>query len=60
MTTRTRLELVASAGGLVLWGYVAWDGALWDARFQLVLHAGAVAAVAVLLFLALRGLELPR
>jgi O-antigen ligase/Flp pilus assembly protein TadD len=60
MTSRTRLELLAAAGGLALWSYVAWDGALWDARFQLVLHAGAAVALAALLVMALRGLELPR
>lgn len=60
MTARTRLELLAAAGGLALWSYVAWDGALWDARFQLVLHAGAAVALGALLLLALRGLEVPR
>jgi hypothetical protein len=60
VSARTRLELVAVAGGLALWSYVAWDGALWDARFQLVLHAGALLAVGALLVLAIRGLELPR
>lgn len=60
MTTRTRLELLAIAGGLALWSYAAWDGALWDARFQFMLHVGAVVAIGALLILALRGLELPR
>ncbi len=60
MSRASRLELVAVAAALALWTYVAWDGALWDARFQLLLHAGAVVAIAALLVLALRGLELPR
>ncbi len=60
MSSGTRLELLAVAAGLALWSYVAWDGALWDARFQLLLHVGALVAVAAMLFLAVRGLELPR
>jgi O-antigen ligase len=55
------LELVAIAGGLVLFGYIGWDGALWDARFQLLLHVAAGVAIAALLILAALGrLELPR
>jgi O-antigen ligase/Tfp pilus assembly protein PilF len=60
VTRSNALELIAVIGGLVLFGYVAWDGALWDARLQLLLHIGAVVAIAALLVLALRGLELPR
>ncbi|HET8587108.1 MAG TPA: hypothetical protein VFM74_04460, partial [Candidatus Limnocylindria bacterium] len=61
MSRSAALELVALAGGLALFGYVGWDGALWDARFQLLLHVGAGVAVAALLFLAARGhVELPR
>lgn len=61
MTRATALELLAAAGGLALFGYVGWDGALWDARYQLLLHLGAVAAIGALLLLAARGrIELPR
>ncbi len=60
MTKRIQLELLAIAGGLALWSYMAWDGALWDARFQFTLHVGAVVAIGALLILALGGLELPR
>ncbi len=60
MTRSNALELVAVLGGLALFGYVGWDGALWDARLQLLLHLAAVAAIGALLVLALRGLELPR
>ncbi len=46
--------------GLATFGYVGWDGALWDARYQLLLHAFALAAVACLLGVAWRGGLLPR
>lgn len=60
MRAPVRLELLAIAAGLALWTYLGWDGALWDARFQLVLHVGALSAVVALLVLGLRGTELPR
>lgn len=60
MRASVRLEALAIAAGLALWTYLGWDGALWDARFQLVLHAGALSAVVALLVLGLRGTELPR
>jgi len=53
-------ELVAAAAGLAVFGYVGWDGALWDPRFQLLLHLLAVGAVGALAVIALRGGDLPR
>ncbi len=60
MKARTAWELAAVAAGIGLWSYVAWDGALWDARFQALLHAGALAALLALAVLVGRGFELPR
>jgi O-antigen ligase/Tfp pilus assembly protein PilF len=61
VTRSAALELIAIAGGMALFGYVGWDGALWDARFQLLLHVAAGAAIAGLLTLAARGrVQLPR
>lgn len=40
--------------------YVGWDGALWDARYQLLLHLFALGAVLGLGAMAWRGAELPR
>lgn len=54
------LELGAVALGLAVFGYLAWDGALWDARFQLLLHAAGLAAVGGLALLADRGEPMPR
>jgi O-antigen ligase/tetratricopeptide (TPR) repeat protein len=47
------------AVGVVLFGYLAWDGALWDARLQLLLHLVALAGIAGLAWLAGRGMPLP-
>lgn len=57
---RTEVEWVALAAAAVTFGYVGWDGALWDARLQLLLHLLAVGAVAGLGVLAWRGGALPR
>src|SRR5918999_1540443 len=57
---RTLVEWLCLAAGLAVFGYVGWDGALWDARFQLVLHLIAIAAIAGLAALALRGIPLPQ
>ena len=57
---RSEAEWVALAAGVSVFGYVGWDSALWDARFQLLLHLFAVGAVAGLGVLAVRGRELPR
>jgi len=53
-------ELLALAIGIGLFAYLGWDGALWDARLQLMLHLVAVAAIAGLAGIALRGGLLPR
>lgn len=59
-TERRVAEVVALAAALAVFGYVGWDGAMWDARFQLLLHLAAVAALLGLAALAWRGGELPR
>src|SRR5262245_1987715 len=56
---RSLLEWLGLAAGLAVFGYVGWDGALWDARFQLVLHLIAIGAIAGLGVVALRGGALP-
>jgi tetratricopeptide (TPR) repeat protein/O-antigen ligase len=56
---RTLLEWVCIGAGLAVFGYVGWDGALWDARFQLLLHLIAIGAIAGLALLAVRGGALP-
>jgi O-antigen ligase/tetratricopeptide (TPR) repeat protein len=56
---RTPLELLALAAGLAVFGYVGWDGALWDPRLQLVLHLVAVGAAVALALAWLRGAALP-
>ncbi|MDQ2941533.1 MAG: O-antigen ligase family protein [Chloroflexota bacterium] len=53
-------ELLALAFGLAIFGYVGWDGALWDPRYQFGLHLAAIAAIAGLLALGIAGRELPR
>jgi len=53
-------ELAALALGLAVWSYLGWDSALWDAGSQLALHLAAVAALAAVVFLAVRGVALPR
>ena len=57
---RTPLELAALAAGVAVFGYLGWDSALWDARFQLLLHLLAVAAALALAIAAVRGAPLPR
>ena len=57
---RTRVELLALAAGLTVFGYVGWDSALWDARFQLVLHLVAAGSALGLGAAWLRGASLPR
>lgn len=54
------LEIGALGIGLAVFGYLAWDGALWDARLQLLLHAAALAAAGGLAILAARREALPR
>ncbi|HEX3220350.1 MAG TPA: O-antigen ligase family protein [Candidatus Limnocylindria bacterium] len=53
-------ELAAAGIGLAVMGYLGWDGALWDARFQLALHLAGVAGAGGLLWFALAGGALPR
>ena len=60
MTARRAAELVALGLALAAFGYVAWDGALWDARYQFALHLGAVAALAGVAAIGLAGGALPR
>ena len=60
MTARRAAELAALAIGAAVFGYLAWDGALWDARLQALLHAGAAAAIVGLAVYAWRGGDLPR
>lgn len=57
---RTPLEWVALAAALSVFGYIGWDGALWDARFQLLLHLFALGAAGGLAVVALRGGVMPR
>jgi O-antigen ligase/tetratricopeptide (TPR) repeat protein len=57
---RTLVEWLCLGAGLAVFGYVGWDGALWDARFQLLLHLIAIGAIAGLAIVALRGGALPR
>lgn len=45
---RSAVELLALAAGLAVFGYLGWDGALWEPRLQLVLHVIAVGAAAAL------------
>ena len=56
---RTMVEWLGLAAGLAVFGYVGWDGALWDARYQLLLHLVAIGAIAALALVAVRGGELP-
>ena len=56
---RTLVEWLCLGAGLAVFGYVGWDGALWDARFQLALHLLAIGAIAGLALVALRGGALP-
>lgn len=53
-------ELLALGAGIVVFAYVGWDSALWDARLQLVLHLVVFGAVAGLGLAALRGMPMPR
>jgi O-antigen ligase/tetratricopeptide (TPR) repeat protein len=57
---RRTAEVAALMAGLAVFGYVGWDGALWDARFMFLLHLTAVSALAGLAAFAWRGGALPR
>ncbi len=60
MIGRRAAELAAVGIGVAVFAYLAWDGALWDARLQAALHLAAAAAALGLAALAWRGAELPR
>ncbi len=53
-------EVVALVAGLVVFGYLAWDEALWDPRLETPLHLIAAGALVGLAYLALRRRPLPR
>lgn len=57
---RSPVEWTALAAGVAVFGYVGWDGALWDARLQLLLHLIAIGAILGLAAIAASGRELPR
>lgn len=57
---RMLVEWLAIGAGLAVFGYVGWDGALWDARLQLLLHVIGVGAILGLGVVVLRGGGLPR
>lgn len=57
---RTLAEWLALGAAIGVFGYVGWDSALWDARFQLLLHLAAMGAIGGLGVMALRGRTLPR
>ena len=57
---RAAIEWLSLLAALAVFGYVGWDGALWDARYQLVLHLIGVGAIGGLLAIGVRGGELPR
>ncbi|MEA2651879.1 MAG: hypothetical protein QOI85_1600, partial [Chloroflexota bacterium] len=42
---RTPTDWLALGAALAVFGYVGWDSALWDARFQLILHLIAIGAI---------------
>ena len=52
--------MVGARGGVAAFVYRGWDGALWDARLQLVLHLFAVGVIVGMALYGLRGGELPR
>lgn len=57
---RSEVEWVALAAAIAVFGYLAWDSALWDARAQLGLHLLAIGAILGLAVLVLRGAAVPR
>ena len=60
MTPRGLADWIGLAAGLAVFVNLGWDGALWDARSQLILHLVAIGAVLGLGLMALRGHEMPR
>ncbi|MDQ3345913.1 MAG: O-antigen ligase family protein, partial [Chloroflexota bacterium] len=57
---RSPVELLSLGAGLIVFGFLGWDDALWDARFQLVLHFVGIGTILALGIPAMRGRELPR
>jgi tetratricopeptide (TPR) repeat protein len=53
-------ELAAIGIGLAVFGYLGWDGAMWDPRFQLALHVAGIVAIGGLVWIGLAGGSLPR
>jgi tetratricopeptide (TPR) repeat protein len=60
ISPRRAVELAAVGIALAVFGYLGWDGAMWDPRYQLGLHLAAAAAIAGVVWIGLRGGELPR
>jgi len=60
VTARRAAEVAGLGLGLATFGYVGWDGALWDPRYQFALHLAAVAALAGAAAIGLAGGALPR
>lgn len=57
---RSRFEWLALGAALAVFGYLGWDGALWDPRFQLILHLITIGAIIGVGAFAIRGHPLPR
>ncbi|MEO7296837.1 MAG: O-antigen ligase family protein [Candidatus Limnocylindria bacterium] len=57
---RSPVELIAVAAGVAVFGYLGWDGALWDPRFQLALHLIGLGAILAVGMLAARAHAMPR
>jgi tetratricopeptide (TPR) repeat protein len=57
---RGTAQLLALAAGLLLFGHLGWDDALWDPHRQLALHALAVGAIVAIAWAAWRRTALPR
>jgi O-antigen ligase len=60
LSERTPVELAGLAAAIGVFGYLGWDSALWDARFQLLLHLIAIGAIVGLCVAAFRGAAMPR
>ena len=60
LRARSAAEVATLAAAAVVFGYVGWDSALWDARLQLLLHLIAVGAALALGAMLVRGHEMPR
>jgi O-antigen ligase len=60
VTARRAAQAAAAGLGLATFAYAGWDGALWDARWQLALHLAGVAALGGLVAIGLGGGRLPR